>query len=468
MQALTDRPHRRTLAATDENSTTTEGRHAMDNRHRDDRHRALELTGGVPLTGTFRVNAAKNSALFLMLGAVLTCEPVVLKNIPRLSDILVMVELLRHFGVRVEWAGRDLVIRAETLHTCAAPYHLVSKMRASFVALGPLLGRCGQARMPMPGGCAFGPRPVDRHIKAFEVLGATTEEADGDFVVSLKRALEGTVRFEAPTVGGTHNVILASALGEGVVRIENAALEPEIADLCDMLNAMGARIGGVGTATLTIEGVPRLGGVTFEPIPDRIEAGTVMLAVAATRGSVLFENVRQEHVQAVTRKLAEAGAHLLWLEQDKLLLEAQGTLSGLSVAATEYPGIPTDLQAPFGAFLLTAEGQSEVSDHVYFEHRFTHVAPLLHLGADMELSGNRLVIQGGRPLVGATMHAPDIRAGGALVVAALAAAGTSVVTGLEYIERGYERLAERLQGLGAAVRVREAATLSVLTGTYGD
>lgn len=432
----------------------------------DHRHRALRITGGMPLAGVFRVHAAKNSALVLMLGALLSREEVVLEEIPALSDILVMVDLLRHFGAEVAWQGSELHIRASGLTTCAAPYGLVSKMRASFVALGPLLGRCGEARMPMPGGCAFGPRPVDRHIRAFKALGAEVIEEEGDFVVRCPRPLEGRVAFEAPTVGGTQNVILASALGSGTVVIENAAQEPEIADLCEMLVAMGARISGAGTPTIAVTGVPALHGVRYKPIPDRIEAGTLMLAVAATRGSVIFDNVRPEHLQAVTAKLGEAGVQILRLDDDKLLLDARETLCPVDVDATEYPGIPTDLQAPFSSFLLTVPGVSEVADHVYFEHRFTHVEPLRKLGAELGLSGNRLTIHGGQPLKGSSLHAADIRAGGALIVAALAAEGSSLVSGLEYIDRGYERIAERLFDLGANIQ-RDAAP-AVLTGTHGD
>lgn len=430
--------------------------------------RALQVTGGSPLVGTFRVHAAKNSALFLMLGALLSREEVVLKNLPRLSDILVMVDLLRHFGVEVAWRERDLHIRAARIHTCAAPYQLVSKMRASFVAMGPLLGRCGEARMPMPGGCAFGPRPVDRHIKAFKALGASVLEEDGDFVVRCEEPLGGTVNFETPTVGGTHNVILASALGCGEVVIDNAALEPEITDLCTMLQHMGAQIEGVGSKRLVIRGVPELHGVVYEPIPDRIEAGTVMLAVAATRGSVVFENVRPEHLRAVTAKLSEAGVRILHLDEHKLLLDAREALRPVTVEATEYPGVPTDLQAPFGSLLLTIPGDSEVADYVYFEHRFTHVEPLRRLGARLELHSNQLNIQGGAPLVGTALHASDIRAGGALIVAALAAEGTSLITGLEYIERGYEDIAARLRELGARAVVRREEAVPLLTGTFGD
>ncbi len=431
-----------------------------------DYQNTLQVTGGTPLKGTVRVNAAKNSVLVLMLGALLSRERVVLQAVPRLSDILVMVDLLRHFGATVTWQGNDLHIQADTLTTCAAPYHLVSKMRASFVALGALLGRCGNVKMPMPGGCAFGPRPVDRHIKAFKALGAQVLEEEGDFVVNLPQPLSGRVVFEAPTVGGTQNILLASVLGTGEVTIQNAACEPEIVDLANLLVCMGARITGAGTPTVHVVGVRSLHGVTYRAIPDRIEAGTLMLAVAATRGAALFEDVNFEHLKAVVAKLREAGVQVTPEGQDKLFVDASGTLRPVDLAALEYPGIPTDLQGPFGAFLVTVPGESVVSDHVYFDHRFTHVAPLSDLGADLELDYNTLTIRGGRPLVGTTMQAADIRAGGALIVAALAAQGRSSIGGVEYIERGYERITERLRGLGAAIH--KVSHVEVVTGTYGD
>ena len=432
----------------------------------DTRQNTLHISGGTRLTGSLKVNTAKNSVLVLMLGSLLSREKVILQDVPRLSDILVMVELLRHFGAIVEWQGSDLHIRADSITTCEAPYHLVSKMRASFVALGALMGRCNSARMPMPGGCAFGPRPVDRHIKAFKAIGATILEEEGDFVVSLEEPLAGRVVFEAPTVGGTQNIILASVLGQGEVVIENAALEPEIIDLATMLTQMGADISGAGTSVITIKGVERLRGITYRAIPDRIEAGTLMLAVAATRGSVVFEEVNLKQLQAVIAKLNEAGVQVLPLGENRLRVDASGSLKPVAVDATEYPGIPTDLQAPFGAFLATIPGTSTVADHVYFGHRFAHVEPLKDLGAELELDGNKLTIDGGQRHIGTAMHAADIRAGGALIVAALAAEGKSVITGLEYIERGYAQITERLRSLGAVIH-RESV-VEVVTGTYGD
>jgi UDP-N-acetylglucosamine 1-carboxyvinyltransferase len=278
---------------------------------------ALIIHGGKPLRGDIPVNTAKNSALYLILAALLTPEEVVLKDIPKLRDVIAISEMLEHFGAEVSWKGRNLHIKAEHILTCSAPYQLVSRMRASFVAIGALLGRCGDAKMSMPGGCAFGPRPVDRHIKAFKALGVEVLEEDGDFIFRRDKPLGGRAVFEAPTVGGTQNVLLASAIGEDTVVIENAALEPEIPDLANMLNAMGAKIRGAGTSVITIEGVPYLKGITYRPIPDRIEAGTLILAIAATRGKARLLDVDGSHMNALMIKLSEAG--VVFEEKDHTL-----------------------------------------------------------------------------------------------------------------------------------------------------
>ena len=410
----------------------------------------LHIEGGTPLSGSVHVNPAKNSALYLILASLLTSEPVRLRDIPRLSDVMVALEILEHVGVAVQWDGDDLVLHAHDVHTCGAPYRLVSKMRASFVAMGALLARCGEARISMPGGCAFGPRPVDRHIKAFQALGVQVGEEGGDFIATRSGPLEGEVRFEAPTVGGTQNVLLASALGRGRVVIRNAALEPEVADLASMLNAMGADITGAGTDVITVQGAPRLEGVTYRPIPDRIEAGTFMLAAAATRGRITLHGVRREHLTGVISKLEEAGVRVDDAGETSVTVDASGSLAAVDMHASEYPGIPTDLQAVFGAFFSTVPGVSRVTDGVYPD-RFTHVEQLAHTGARLELDDRVLIVRGGT-LQGAHLHAPDIRAGGALIVAALAAKGASVISGLEFVDRGYARFAERLQNLGAGIR----------------
>lgn len=410
---------------------------------------AFIIQGGTKLTGEITVKSAKNSALYLLLAGLLTNEPVELLDVPDLSDVRVTIEILEHFGMKVERRGNHLHMHAETLVSHTAPFALVSKMRASFVAMGALLGRTGRAHLSMPGGCAFGPRPVDRHIAAFKALGVEISEDFGDFHAEVHAPLAGRVEFEAPTVGGTQNVLLATAVGSGEVIIENAALEPEIADLADMLNSMGANISGAGTRTITVRGVPRLTGTSFRPLPDRIEAGTYMLAAAATRGTIKLNRVRREHLTKVIDKLEETGVRVLDGGHESLIIDASGELKPADVTSAEYPEIPTDLQAPFSAYLATLQGASVVRDRVYPD-RFTHVDELRRAGADAEIFERTLIIRGG-PLAAARLHAADIRAGGAVVIAALAATGTSVITGLEFIDRGYENMAGRLQQLGASI-----------------
>lgn len=426
---------------------------------------AYIIQGNIPLSGDVTINTAKNSVLFLMLAPLLSKEKVILKDIPRLSDIMIMTQMLEHFGAIVEWHGRDLHIQAENISSVTGPYHLVSKMRASFTALGALLGRCKEAGMAMPGGCTFGPRPVDRHIKAFKDLGAEVIETDGDFRLKLQGSLKGTAHFEAPTVGGTHNILLASVLGEHEVVIENAAREPEIADLIDLLSKMGAQIQGKGTSTLTIQGVKELSGTTFRPIPDRIEAGTFLLAAAATRSKLTLHQVELSHLTAVIAKLTESGLLFTKNGPDSLSVDATGPLKAIDLVTSEYPGIATDVQAPFSAYLATLSETSIVEERVYPGHRFTHVDELNKMGADISLDNSTLHIKGGQ-LQGAKLHSADIRAGGAMVIAGLAATGTTVVTGLEFIDRGYERFDERLRALGADIHRQEV--LESLTGTYGD
>jgi UDP-N-acetylglucosamine 1-carboxyvinyltransferase len=408
------------------------------------------IEGGRPLRGPLSIHTAKNSALYLILASLLTDEPLLLRDVPRLADVAVELELLEHLGASVRREGPILRLHVPKVVRTSAPYALVSRMRASFVAMGALLARTGEARISMPGGCAFGPRPVDRHLAAFRALGIEVDESGGAFAAHRRGPLRGTAAFEAPTVGGTQNVLLASALGEGHVTIENAALEPEVADLAALLNTMGARIEGAGTPVIQVEGVPRLRGAEFRPIPDRIEAGTFMLAAAATRGDVVLDDVRPTHVQAVLDALGETGVRIVLESKSSVRIDATGDLVATDITATEYPGIPTDLQAPFGAYLATLPGVSVVRDRVYPD-RFTHVAELQRMGASLELTDRTLVIRGGQPLRGAAVHAADIRAGGALVVAALAAQGRSHVAGVEFIDRGYERLASRLASLGADV-----------------
>lgn len=430
-----------------------------------DTNDVMILRGGKPLFGELPVFRAKNSALYLMLASLLTDEEVVLEDVPRLADVLVLEELLQYVGVDTAWDGHTLRLHARSLRTCNAPYGLVSKMRASFVIMGALVSRCGEASVPMPGGCAFGPRPVDRHISAMRDLGVIVDEDDGVFHVHRPVKMAGRVVFEAPTVGGTQNVLLAAAMADGEVVIENAALEPEVPDLANMLNAMGANVVGAGTRTITVNGVRKLRGVRYRPISDRIEAGTYMLAAAATRGKVTLRDVEPRNLTAITEVLSATGVDVEagddWVTVDA----TDRQLRPVDVQATEYPGVPTDLQAPFTSFLATVPGLSNLSDTVYPD-RFTHVDELSHTGADLRLVDRMLEVRGG-PLKGAAMHAADIRAGSALVIAALAADGTSEIGGLKFIDRGYEGFTERLGRLGADV-VRQSAVPAVAGASYGD
>ena len=348
-----------------------------------DGNRFFYVQGGHALEGEFVVHAAKNAVLPLMLAALLSEEEVVLENIPRLSDIVVMVEMLEHFGAKVTWHEDDLHIHAAHISSVQAPYALVSKMRASFVAMGALLGRMGRATISMPGGCSLGLRPVDRHISAFKAIGIAIEESEGEFLAYHSTSPEGVVEFEIPTVGGTQNIMLAAALGEGNVVIHNAAKEPEISDLANMLNAMGANIEGAGSGSIHIRGVKRLHGLRYRPIPDRLEAGTVMLAIAATRGKASLHNVNPNHLRALIAKLLAVGVRILEVDGNSLYIDAsQEHLRAVDISAKEYPDFPTDLQAPFGAFLCTSKGSAKVRDDIYPE-RFAHVAELQRMGADL-------------------------------------------------------------------------------------
>lgn len=418
---------------------------------------ALSILGGRPLEGTTYVHGAKNSALYLLLASLLTQDTVELRNVPALADVSVSLDILEHLGVRVHRGDGALSLTAEHVTSHHAPFRLVGRMRASFVTMGPLLARMGRARIGVPGGCAFGPRPVDRHLRAFEALGATVHEHEGDYVVERHGPLEGHVVFEEPTVGGTQNVLLASALGSRRVVVENAALEPEVTDLADLLRAMGARIEGAGTSVITVHGVERLHGTTFSPIPDRIEAGTLLMAAAATRGTITLQRVRPQHVAAVLDVLRATGT---WIEvdDDAVSIDARGPLHAVDVTAVPYPGFPTDLQAPLGAFLATVPGISHVRDDVY-PGRFTHVPELVKMGARARLDGRTLEIRGGA-LTAADVHGADLRASGALVVAALAAQGTSTVRGLDALDRGYVDLVPRLTSIGARLERIEQASVA--------
>jgi UDP-N-acetylglucosamine 1-carboxyvinyltransferase len=417
------------------------------------KRRILRVEGGLPLSGEIRVYPAKNAALPILAASLLTAEPITLVEVPKLRDVEVMLELLAHLGTHYRWEGRTLHLHTPEIRNTEAPFELVGQMRASFIVWGALLARVGEATVHMPGGCAFGARPVDQHLKALRALGAEVQEReDGAFHARRVRPLSGRVVFDLPTVGGTEQAMLAVALG-GEATLVQAAVEPEVEDLGRFLRMLGVEVRGLGSPILHVRGAKRLGGGTYRIIPDRIEAGTYLLAAAATRGSVTLTEARPDHLDALLDKLAQAG-HQVEVGPDWVRLTATPDPKPFQVEAREYPGFPTDLQPIVTAYLATVPGQSAVTDRVYPD-RFTHVGELARLGAELYLRDRTLLVNGKR-LHGAQVKALDIRAGGGLVVAALAADGVSEIEGVYFLERGYEHLEERLQALGARVGLEEA------------
>ncbi|MEB3330775.1 MAG: UDP-N-acetylglucosamine 1-carboxyvinyltransferase, partial [Candidatus Sericytochromatia bacterium] len=374
----------------------------------------------------------------------------------------VIAEVLEHLGARVTNArdGR-LVIDARGVHNHMAPYDLVTKMRASFFVLGPILARLGKAKIPLPGGCAIGSRPVDLHLKGLRALGATVQIEHGFVEATADRLYGANIYLDYPSVGATENIMMAATLADGLTVLENCAQEPEIVDLADMLNAMGADIRGAGTETIVIQGVERLGGCSHRVIPDRIEAGTLMMAAAITRSELRVEGVRLDHMQAVVSKLSEAGILIQPDGPDSVIVKGHDDLKPVDVRTMPYPGFPTDLQAPMMALLATIPGTSMISETV-FENRFLHVDELLRMGANIKTEGNAAVILGTRRLTGAPVKATDLRAGAALIIAALAAEGESQIAGLHHIDRGYESIEAKFCGAGVRLtRVAAADSVAV-------
>lgn len=416
----------------------------------------LHVQGGRKLSGEIAIQHSKNAALPIIVATLLSSEPITLHGIPRLSDVYTILELLHHIGTQHTWTGpNSLTLHTPTIVHTNAPYELVSKMRASFIVMGAILARAGQATVSMPGGCAWGPRPVDQHVKAFRALGAEVHEENGNFDARRDRSLNGNYIFELLTVGGTHNAILASVLGDGVVTLENASIDTDVVDMIEFLNSIGADIQGAGTNTLVIRGVAALHGGEYTVIPDRIEAGTFMILAAATRSRITLTNVRTDHLTAMTAKLREMGVEILE-SGNTMLVDATGQeLKPVNVTTQSYPGFPTDVQPQMSALLATVPGTSVVQDPVYPD-RLTHVAELHRMGANITVSGYTQVIQGA-PLHAAPVKAADLRAGAALFIAGLTCEGETVIDGVQYLNRGYERLAERLRGLGAKAEQTETS-----------
>lgn len=417
----------------------------------------LVIHGGKPLNGRIRVSSAKNAVLPIIAATVLASTPSRLLEVPHLEDVHTICEVISSLGVKVtvDDKKQEIIFDAATLTATEAPYELVRRMRASFLVMGPLLARCGEARISLPGGCAIGSRPIDLHLKAFEALGATIEMGDGYVHAKAPNGLKGNqVYLDFPSVGATENVIMAASMAEGKTVIENAAEEPEIVDLVTYLNSMGANIRGAGTNIIRIQGVPELKGAVHTVIPDRIEAGTYLIAAAMAGGDVYVENALSEHLKPVVAKLKEAG---VTVEEhiDGIRVISDGTLKAADIKTLPYPGFPTDMQAQFMALTTIAEGTSTVMETV-FENRFMHVDELKKMGAQIRIEDRRAIVDGIQRLHGAEVRATDLRAGAALVCAGLAAEGETKVTQLSHIDRGYDDLVGKLKRLGAdIVRVDE-------------
>jgi UDP-N-acetylglucosamine 1-carboxyvinyltransferase len=411
----------------------------------------LIIQGGVPLSGEVRISGAKNAALPLMCAALLTGEELTLSNVPHLRDVSTMVRLLSQMGVEVSLDDKlGLSLRAARLSDPVAPYDLVKTMRASILVLGPLVARCGQARVSLPGGCAIGTRPVDLHIKGLEALGAEISVEQGYITAKAKRLKGARIVLELVTVTGTENLMMAACLAEGTTVIENAAREPEVADLAQCLSAMGARIKGAGSDVITVEGVSRLRGASHRIMADRIETGTFLAAAAATRGSVTLHGVSPGTLEAVLEKLRESGADLS-AENGRLSLAMRARPRGVNVRTAPYPAFPTDMQAQLMALDAVAEGTSVITETI-FENRFMHALEMQRLGADIEISGNTAVVHGVSRLQGAAVMATDLRASASLVIAGLVAEGETRIDRIYHLDRGYECIEEKLAQLGARIK----------------
>ena len=416
----------------------------------------LKITGGKPLSGTIPISGAKNSALKLMAAALLTPEPVTLTNMPNLADTRFLSQLLSTLGVEVYWpkGHSECRLNAENLTSTIAPYEQVRKMRASFNVLGPLLARYGHATVSLPGGCAIGARPVDLHLKAFEAMGADLLVEEGYVKAAAIHGLKGAhIVFPFVSVGATEHAMLAATLASGETVLDNAACEPEIADLADCLNSMGAKVSGAGTSTVTIEGVKKLHGTTHDVMADRIEAGTYAMAVAAAGGDVTLTNAPVAALSAMNHALRNAGV-LIDTDKDAKTIRIQrngSKLNAVSVDTAPHPGFPTDLQAQFMALMVLANGTSIIRENI-FENRFMHAPELSRLGANIQVRGHEAIVKGVETLKGAPVMATDLRASVSLVIAALAAQGETEVNRIYHLDRGFERLEEKLSGVGADVR----------------
>lgn len=418
----------------------------------------LVIHGGRPLCGRVKIGGAKNAVLPIIAAALLGSRGVsMLDDVPALEDVYTISAVLRSLGVSADYAAAEhrLKIDATRIGTTSAPYELVRKMRASFLIMGPLLAREGRAEISLPGGCAIGTRPIDLHLKGFEALGAQVDITQGAIHASAPNGLKGAnIYFDFPSVGATENVMMAASCAEGQTILENPAMEPEIVDLANYLNVMGAHIRGAGTNRIKIDGVPGLSAADYTIIPDRIEAGTYMVAAAMTRGDVYIENAISEHLKPVVAKLQEAGA-MIEESIEGIRVRAEQPMRAIDLKTMPYPGFPTDMQAQFMAMLAVAEGTSTVTETV-FENRFMHVEELVRMGAQIRVDGRTATVEGTAALHGAPVRATDLRAGAAMVLAGLVTEGETRVGYIHHIDRGYDDLVAKLVALGADIERREA------------
>lgn len=413
----------------------------------------LIVRGGNRLVGTVKTSGAKNAVLPIIAASILGETPSHLDEIPKLEDVRTICGVLKYLGVKIDDSKEhELVLDTSKITAYEAPYELVRTMRASFVVLGPLLARMGHARISQPGGCAIGSRPIDLHLKGFEALGAKISQDHGFVEAYAPNGLKGAdIYLDFPSVGATENIMMAACLAEGTTTLENPAEEPEIVDLANYLNQMGARIRGAGTDVIRIEGVKSMHGAEHTAIPDRIEAGTYMIAAAMTHGDVIIENVLAEHQKPLLAKLREAGV-LIEEDIDRIHVSCPGELKGVNVKTLPYPGFPTDMQAQFMAMMTISQGRSTVMETV-FENRFMHVVELNRMGANIATTGARgAIIEGPAKLTGCEVNASDLRAGAAMILAGLVAEGTTTVGNLHHIDRGYEDIVGKLKALGADIQ----------------
>ncbi|MEQ2129087.1 UDP-N-acetylglucosamine 1-carboxyvinyltransferase [Caldanaerobacter subterraneus KAk] len=401
-----------------------------------------------PLKGTVKISGAKNSVLPIIAASLLSSDEVILEDIPSLEDVNVMIELIKNFGALCELDNGKLKIRVD-IKDVEAPYELVKKMRASFLVMGPILAKLGHAKISMPGGCAIGARPIDLHLKGFQSLGADITIGHGYVEATAKKLTGKKIYLDFPSVGATENIMMAAVFADGVTVIENAAEEPEIVDLANFLNKMGANIKGAGTDTIRIEGVKELKGAEHTVIPDRIEAGTFMVAAAMTGGNVLIENVIVDHVRSVIAKLTECGVKITE-EKGGLRVKGVKNYKAVDIKTLPYPGFPTDMQAQMMAMMTVAKGTSVIIETV-FENRFMHVSELKRMGANIKIEGRSAMITGVDHLTGAEVKATDLRAGAALVLAGLIAEGRTEINDIYHVDRGYVKMEEKLRALGAKI-----------------